>query len=46
MQKMQIQSLGQNDSLEMEMATDSSILAWAMPWTEESGGFQRAGHDF
>ena len=50
MQKMQGQPLGQEDSLEEEMATHSSILAWRNPWTEESGclqsiGLQRAGHD-
>ena len=38
------------DPLEEEMATDSSILAWEIPWTEESGGLQstrsqRVGHD-
>ena len=32
-----VQSLGQEDSLEKEMATHSSILAWKIPWTEESG---------
>jgi len=31
-------SLGQEDSLEREMATHSSILAWEIPWTEEPGG--------
>ena len=30
-----VQSLGQEDSLEKEMATHSSILAWEIPWTEE-----------
>ena len=35
---MQIQSLGQEDPLEKEMATHSSILAWRILWTEESGG--------
>ena len=30
--------LGQEDPLEMEMATHSSILAWEIPWTEEPGG--------
>ena len=35
---MQIVSLGQEDSLEKEMATESSILAWEIPWTEEPGG--------
>ena len=33
-----VRSLGQEDSLEKEMATHSSILAWRIPWTEESGG--------
>ena len=32
-----VQSLGQEDALEQEMATQSSILAWKIPWTEESG---------
>ena len=35
-----VQSLGQEDSLEKEMATYSSILAWEIPWTEEPGGLQ------
>ena len=44
-------SLGQEDTLEKEMATHSSILAWKIPWTEESGGLQsmgvqRIGHDW
>ena len=42
--------LGGEDSLEEGPATDSSILAWRIPWTEESGGLQymgshRIGHD-
>jgi len=37
MQKTQVQSLGQEDPLEEEMATHSSILAWEIPWTEEPG---------
>ena len=37
MQETQIQSLGQEDPLEKEMATHSSILAWEIPWTEEPG---------
>ena len=37
---MQIRSLGQEDPLEEEMATHSSILAWRIPWTEEPGGLQ------
>ena len=45
-----VQSLGQEDLLEKEMATHYSILAWKMPWTEEPGGLQsmglqRVGHD-
>ena len=35
---MQVQSLGQEAPLEKEMATNSSILAWEIPWTEEAGG--------
>ena len=38
-----IQSLGQEDSLEKEMATHSIILAWEIPWTEEPGGLQSVG---
>ena len=38
MQETQFQSLGQEDPLEKEMATHSSILAWRIPWTEEPGG--------
>ena len=42
--------LGQEDPLQQEMATHSSILAWKIPWTEEPGrlqsmGSQRVGHD-
>ena len=33
-----LQSLGQEDTLEKEMATPSSILVWIIPWTEEPGG--------
>ena len=45
-----VQSLGQEDLLEKEMATHSSILAWKIPWAEEPGrlqsmGLQRVGHD-
>ena len=36
---MKVQSLGQEDPLEDSMPTHSSILAWRLPWTEESGGF-------
>ena len=38
-----VQSLGQEDSLEKEMATHSSILAWDIPWTEEPGKLQFMG---
>ena len=38
-----VQSLGQEDSLEKEMATHSSTLAWKIPWTEEPGGLQSMG---
>ena len=38
-----VQSLGQEDPLEKEMATHSSTLAWKIPWTEESGGLQSMG---
>ena len=38
MQETWVQSLGQEDSLEKEMATHSSMLAWEIPWTEEPGG--------
>ena len=43
MQETQIQSLGQEDPLEKEMATHYSILAWEIPWTEEPGGLQSMG---
>ena len=39
-----VQSLGQEDPLEKEMATHSSILAWRIPWTDELGGLQSMGH--
>ena len=38
MQDTWVQSLGQEDTLEEEMATHSSILAWRIPWTEKLGG--------
>ena len=49
-QNMQVQPLGWEDTLEKEMATHSSILAWERPRTEESGelesiGLQRVGQD-
>ena len=40
MQEAQVQFLGQEDPLEKEMATHSSILAWRIPWTEEPGRLQ------
>ena len=43
MQKIRVQSLGQEDPLEKEMATYSSILAWEILWTEEPGGLQSMG---
>ena len=50
MQETQVQSVGQEDPLEKVMATHSSILAWEIPWTEESGGLlpiglQKVEHD-
>ena len=42
-QKMWVQSLGQEDTLEKEMATHSSILGWEIPWTEEPAGLQSMG---
>ena len=50
MQEIRIQPLGQEDPLEKEMATHSSMLTWEIPWTEEPSGLQsmrshRAGHD-
>ena len=46
MQETQVRSLGQEDLLEEEMATLSSMLAWEIPWTEklESMRLQRVGH--
>ena len=46
----QVQSLGREDTLEKEMTTHSSILAWRIPWTKDpsrlqSMGSQRVGHD-
>ena len=50
MQETWVQSLGQEDPLEEEMPTHSSILAWEIPWTEKPDGlqsmeWQRVGHD-
>ena len=49
-QEMRVRTLGQEDPLEKEMATHSSILAWKIPWTEEprelwSIGSHRVRHD-
>ena len=43
MWKTQVQSLGQEDPLEKEMAPHSDILAWEIPWTGEPGGLQSVG---
>ena len=43
MQEMSVTSLGQEDPLEKEMATHSSILAWEIQWTEEPGGVESMG---
>ena len=50
MQETGVRSLGQEDTVEKEMATHSCILAWETPWTEEPGGLhpmvsQRVGHN-
>ena len=49
-QETQVHTLGWEDPLEKEMATQSSILAWKISWTEEPGGLQlmgsqRVGHN-
>ena len=43
MQETRVQPRGQEDPLEKEMATRSSIPAWAIPWTEKPGGLQFMG---
>ena len=43
MQEIWVQPLGQEDPLEEERETHSSILAWRIPWTEEPGGLQSVG---
>ena len=43
MQETRVQSLGQEDPLEKEMATHPSTLAWKMPWTEEPSRLQSMG---
>ena len=42
-QEGQVRSLGQEDPLEEDLATHSSILAWRIPWAEKSGGLQSTG---
>ena len=42
-QETRVRFLGQEDPLEKEMATHSSIFAWRIPWTEEPGGLQSMG---
>ena len=43
MQEIQVLSLGQEDPLEKEMKTHSSIVAWKIPWMEEPSGLQSMG---
>ena len=43
MQETQVQYLGQEDPLEKGMATHSRILAWRIPWTEETHGLESTG---
>ena len=43
MRENRLQSLGQEDLLMKKMATPSSILAWEIPWMEETGGLQSIG---
>ena len=50
MQETRVQSLGWEDLLEKEMASQSGVLVWKIPWTEEPGrlqstGLQTVGHD-
>ena len=44
MQEIGVRFLGQEDPLEKEMETHSSILAWRIPWTKEPSGLQSLGH--
>ena len=44
MQETQVQSLSQEDILQKEMTTHSSILAWEIPWTEEPGRYSYWGY--
>ena len=43
MQEAWVRSLGREDTLEKEMATHSSVLAWRIPWAEKPGGLQSMG---
>ena len=43
MQETWVRSLSKEDPLEKETVTNSSVLVWEMPWTEESGGLQSTG---
>ena len=43
MQETWVQSVGQEDTLENDIATHSNTLAWEIPWTEEPGGLQSMG---
>ena len=43
MQETRVPALGREESLEEEMATRSSVLAWEIPWTKEPGGLQSMG---
>ena len=43
LQETRVESLDSEDSLEKRLATHSNILAWRIPWTEESGGLQSMG---
>ena len=43
MQEVQVQPVGQEDPLEKEMAIQSNILAWEIPWMEEPSGLQSMG---
>ena len=43
MQETQVQTLNQEEPMEKEMATHSSVLAWEIPWTKEPGGLQSMG---
>ena len=43
MQETHVRPLGREEPLEKEMATHSTVLAWEIPWAEESGGLQSMG---